>query len=83
MRNVPLTWIVDQMKKPLCTAVAEARRKRGLGEFPDLEYYISCYLSCLLSVYLQWRSDGMRGKTLDDLVGVVRSVAAGALDKML
>lgn len=80
LRNVPITWLVDQMRKPLCEKVAQIRRDAERPVNERMEYYIDCYVTCILSTFLLWRervNAGNDSETIDDLVDIVMAFVSG------
>lgn len=75
--GVPLRRVLELAREPLVKLMTERRRAAGLSEVPHLPYYLSCYMSCVISAYETWIERGEAPETVDDLCDIVTELLSG------
>lgn len=75
--GVPLRRVLELSREPLVRLMTDRRREAGLGEVPHLEYYVSCYMSCVISAYETWMERGEAPETVDELCDIVVEMLSG------
>lgn len=75
--GVPIHKVLELVRRPLERILVERRREMGLPEVPHLDYYLSCYIGCIVTAYDHWVEKGDPRESVDELCETIYEVISG------
>lgn len=75
--SVPIHKVLELARKPLEQVIVQRRREMDLPEVPHIDYFLSCYISCIVTAYDHWMEKDEPKESLDELCDIIYEVISG------
>lgn len=75
--GIPVRKVLELARKPLERILEQHRREMGLPQVPHIDYYLTCYMGCIVTAYIHWAEKEEPRESIDELCEIIYEVISG------